>query len=40
MSRKFCGVDLDKNCDEAMLHTESLAGRAAGEPGKGYSKRI
>lgn len=24
MSRKFCGVDLDKNYAEAMLHTESL----------------
>lgn len=24
MSRKFCGVDLDKNYAEAMLYTESL----------------
>ena len=24
MARKFCGVDLDKNYAEAMLHTESL----------------
>ena len=24
MSRKFCGVDLDKNYAEAMLHTESI----------------